>query len=76
MRSTAIVTIMVLTFAMNCFQLVSATNEQAYSPITALRRIKRQNSGNPGSEINGGGGISSSSESSGSATMQTVHGPK
>ena len=77
MRAIFIFAIIALTFAMNCFQLVSATTkEQTYSQRTALRKTKRQNSGNPGSEMNGGGGMSSASESSGSASMQTGPGPK
>ncbi|CAO3651970.1 unnamed protein product [Mucor fragilis] len=76
MRAAIIFTIIALTFVMNCFQLVSATEGQAYSQRIASRKIKRQNSGNPGSEMNGGGGMSSASESSGSASMQTGPGPK
>ncbi|KAF1797117.1 hypothetical protein V8B55DRAFT_1485754 [Mucor lusitanicus] len=75
MRAAFVFIIMILTFTMSCFQSVSATKEQAYSQRTALRKIKRQNSGSPGSQMNGGGGMSSGSESSGSATMQTGPGP-
>lgn len=77
MRAIVICAIFILTVAMSCFQLVSASNnEQAYSQRAVLKRIKRQNSGNPGSEMDGGGGMSSASESSGSATMQTGPGPR
>ncbi|KAK4514263.1 SPX domain-containing protein [Mucor velutinosus] len=76
MRNSAIFAIAVLTFSMNCFHLVSATKKQTYSQRTTLREIKRQSSGNPGSELNGSGGMSSASGSSESATMQTGPGPK